>query len=186
MTTAPSRTPHERQGDRFLRRRQRQPQLPREAASAQRNASVIAGGDAAIVTVNTGSTIVMDATAVLAANTGASESITTVTEVATTFAAGPQCPPPSAMAQKQRCDCVCCLERSSVFVSSTCGHLLCCGDCRRRLVFRELHSRNVFGLPKMRELPTSMLDATILACLVCRTEGTLVPTHKFQGKLFHT
>eukprot|EP00440_Ansanella_granifera_P006258 gb/GFBE01006786.1/.p1 GENE.gb/GFBE01006786.1/~~gb/GFBE01006786.1/.p1 ORF type:complete len:401 (+),score=45.66 gb/GFBE01006786.1/:1-1203(+) len=86
--------------------------------------------------------------------------------------------------EKVRCECICCLDRTASFVADGCGHLVACGDCRRRLVYKELRDCKVHGLPTMRQLPGELLRETSLNCPACRTSGILVERRSFTGRLF--
>lgn len=90
----------------------------------------------------------------------------------------------SGPSSESRCECICCLELPASCVASGCGHLVACANCRRRLVYKELRERAVFGLPRMRDLRGEMLLETTVRCPMCRAEGKLVDQHVYGGVVF--
>merc|ERR1712154_42101 len=58
--------------------------------------------------------------------------------------------------------CVCCLDAPATMVMSTCGHLVFCGSCRKRVVCL---ARRVLNA---KELPRRALTKTGVKCPICR------------------
>ena len=81
-------------------------------------------------------------------------------------------------------ECVCCMDRRACFIINGCGHLVACGDCRRRLVYKELVRRGTFGLPSIRTLESLHLENTVIRCPVCRSDGFLLNQHSHGGNVF--
>jgi hypothetical protein len=166
-------------------------------------------------------------------------------------------PPASTVLLRESGECMCCMDASATFVFASCGHLICCASCRRRLVYKvhmrcrldlratslavgdggltgslgrppeglsglpgqelaghpreqfprapgpgaataslaackfgrqgackELHTRGVCGLPKMRDLDQNLLEETSVSCPVCRLVGVMVPKRKHKGAVY--
>lgn len=73
--------------------------------------------------------------------------------------------------------CVVCLEAKAVHVALSCNHLVCCGPCRRQLVYEELAQLRQIT-PSHRDLGLAaddVLGRLVVSCPMCRTPTILVP-----------
>jgi len=91
----------------------------------------------------------------------------------------------SATAQGQKgVECICCFDSAARYVTSNCGHLVACGQCRRRLVYLQLRKLGVAGIPTMRNLCAEMISQTEVSCPICRKSGVLVGLRLYTGNVF--
>lgn len=88
------------------------------------------------------------------------------------------------LANSRTCECICCLDSPARFVAESCGHLVTCKVCKKRLIYKQLVQLQRAGLPKMRDLGQEMMQGVAVPCPICRTEGELVYVQHYKGEVF--
>merc|ERR1712083_278682 len=80
-------------------------------------------------------------------------------------------------------DCVICFEKSALFVTRDCRHLVCCAGCRRKLVHDALvvlgHSSA--KAKERKALNAKELERTRICCPICRCNSRLIRHDRIVG-----
>lgn len=74
--------------------------------------------------------------------------------------------------------CLCCWDLPAKYKMKSCGHVVACDVCRKRLIYREMKCNaggaGTGAVPRMRSLTARHLEQTRVTCPLCRRTDVMV------------